>query len=114
MIIGADSGFSLPPIGQGDVTYKGEPATTPDAASAGWKIQLTAAPSRSAAEDVLDRALSMAQSILASAKPYTEPVVSGKQTLYRARFSGFATEQAATTACDYLVKRNFACVATSN
>jgi D-alanyl-D-alanine carboxypeptidase len=112
-IIGADSGFALPPTGQGDVTVKGEPATTPAGAS-GWKIQLAAATSRKEAEGVLDRALSTGQAVLASAKPYTEPVTIAKQTLYRARFSGFASQQAANAACAFLGKRNFDCLATSN
>jgi D-alanyl-D-alanine carboxypeptidase len=112
-IVGPDSGFATAEIGQGDATVKGEPASPPPAA-AGWKIQLAAAPSRASAEDILDRALSTAQTILASAKPYTEPVAVGKDTLYRARFSGFATQQSARNACAYLVKHNFECLATSN
>ena len=64
--------------------------------------------------EILDHALSTAQSILASATPYTEPVAVRGATLYRARFSGFANQQAAKNACTYLVKRSFECLATSN
>jgi D-alanyl-D-alanine carboxypeptidase len=108
-IIGADNSFAGQ-IGQGDISSVAEPAAAPTAV-AGWKIQIAAAPTRSAAEDLLDQALSTAQTILASATPYTEPVVVGNDTLYRARFSGFANQQAARTACAYLVKRNFECLA---
>jgi hypothetical protein len=113
-IIGADSGFAQLPMGQGDVTVKGEPATTPEGGAPGWKIQLAAASSRKEAEGVLDRALSTGQAVLASAKPYTEPVTVAKQTLYRARFSGFRSQEAANAACAFLVKRSFDCLATSN
>jgi D-alanyl-D-alanine carboxypeptidase len=112
-IVSHDSGFAVAAIGQGDATVKDEPASPP-AAPSGWKIQLAASPTRPAAEDILDRALSSAQTVLASAKPYTEPVSVGKDTLYRARFSGFATQQAAKNACAYLVKHNFQCLPTSD
>ena len=92
---------------------KGEPALPP-AIPGGWKIQLAAAPTRAAAEEILDHALSIAQTALASAMPYSEPVAVHGATLYRARFSGFANQQAAKNACAYLVKRDFQCLATSN
>ncbi len=103
-----------PETGQGDVSVKGEPAAPPPGNVAGWKIQIAAAPTRAGAEDMLDHALSTAQTVLASATPYTEPVTVRGATLYRARFSGFANQQAAKNACSYLVKRNFECLATSN
>jgi D-alanyl-D-alanine carboxypeptidase len=80
----------------------------------GWKIQIAAAPTRSSAEDVLDAALSTGSKALARATPYTEPVVVGDGTLYRARFSGFDDKQDAQAACAYLVKHEFNCLALSN
>jgi D-alanyl-D-alanine carboxypeptidase len=112
-IVGSDAGFAAAETAQGDATVASEPASPP-ASAAGWKIQIAAAPTRTGAEEILDHALSTAQSILASATPYTEPVTVRGATLYRARFSGFATQQAAKNACTYLVKRNFECLATSN
>jgi D-alanyl-D-alanine carboxypeptidase len=112
-IIGPSNDSAAAEIGQGDVSTKAEPAAAP-ANVAGWKIQIAAAPTRAAAEDILDHALSTAQTVLASAKPYTEPVVSGSTTLYRARFAGFANQQAAKAACAYLVKRDFQCLTIAN
>jgi D-alanyl-D-alanine carboxypeptidase len=111
-IVPTDANF-LPTVAQGDTSGTTEPAAAPPSV-AGWKIQIAAAPTRSGAEDILDKALSTGQKILASATPYTEPVVVGKDTLYRARFSGFANQDAARAACSYLVKRNFDCLAISN
>ena len=80
----------------------------------GWNIQIAATPSRSSAEEILDRALSKGSAVLAGASPYTEPVVTGGTTLYRARFAGFPDQAAARAACAYLVKRDFNCLALSN
>jgi D-alanyl-D-alanine carboxypeptidase len=111
--VAAGGSLTAPEVGQGDASPKGEPAVPPVGAS-GWKIQIAAAPSQAGAEDILDRALSTAQTILASAKPYTEPVAAGGSTLYRARFAGFTSQQSARAACAYLVKHNFECLATAN
>ena len=80
----------------------------------GWKIQLAATPTQSSAEDILDRALSGGASVLGKASPYTEPVVRGETTLYRARFAGFAGKNEARAACAYLAKRDFDCLAISD
>jgi hypothetical protein len=52
--------------------------------------------------------------VLAHASPYTEPVKSGSSTLYRARFAGFASKEAARSACAYLTKQKFNCLAIAN
>ena len=53
--------------------------------------------------------------MLGKASPYTEPVVvSGKTTLYRARFAGFADKNEARAACAYLTRRDFDCLAISD
>lgn len=80
----------------------------------GWKIQIGAAPSRSSAQAILQKAKAKAPKLLASAAPYTEPVVKGSVTLYRARFGGFEDKDAARDACSYLAKRDFSCLALSD
>ena len=52
--------------------------------------------------------------VLASAAPYTEPVQTGNLTLYRARFAGFSSKEAARAACAYLATQKFSCLAISN
>ena len=86
----------------------------PAAAAKGWKIQLAATPTEAAAQALLDSARDKAPKLLAKASPYTEPVVKNSVTLYRARFAGFATKQAARDACDALAKQKFTCLALSN
>jgi hypothetical protein len=49
--------------------------------------------------------------LLASASPYTEPVVKGSDTLYRARFSGFASKQKAVATCAALTREKISCLA---
>jgi cell division septation protein DedD len=80
----------------------------------GWKIQIAATPTRSAAESLLERARSEAGQVLADASAYTEPVTAGQGTLYRARFGGFADGDEARDACAFLVKHDFACLALTN
>ncbi len=128
-LIGANSVFALaavdqtvaPPAdpadqGQGDASGEDDSsdAASPTTVIAGWKIQLAATPSQSSAEDILDQALSKGAAVLADASPYTEPVVSGSTTLYRARFAGFANKKEARDACAYLTRRDFKCLAISN
>ena len=50
------------------------------------------------ANAILDRAKAKAPKLLANAAPYTEPVTKGESTLYRARFAGFETKDAARKA----------------
>ena len=63
------------------------PAMVPN----GWKIQIAAAPNRKSAKATRP---SQGQGGEASrgASPYTEPVIKGTSTLYRARFAGFKTQ----------------------
>ena len=102
---------ALPPSDDDDASD----ATPPTSKSApGWKIQLGATPSKDAAEDILDRALSRGSQVLGDAAPYTETVVRGEMTLYRARFAGFVGKDQARAACAYLAKRDFQCLAISD
>ncbi|MBN8995650.1 MAG: D-alanyl-D-alanine carboxypeptidase [Rhizobiales bacterium] len=77
----------------------------------GWKIQIAAAPSQSSAQDQLKKARAAAPKILASADDYLEPVSKDGATLYRARFSGFKSKDAARAACSYLARKNVSCLA---
>jgi D-alanyl-D-alanine carboxypeptidase len=77
----------------------------------GWKIQLAAAPTQQAALVILQRARSEGADLFPDAAAYTEPVEKGSETLYRARFAGFAGKEEAQAACAFLVKRKFACYA---
>ena len=115
-LVGANSIFALDAGDQGDAAVEEDAsdAATPGAVITGWKIQLAATPTQSSAEDVLDRALSGGASVLGKASPYTEPVVRGETTLYRARFAGFAGKNEARAACAYLAKRDFDCLAISD
>ena len=98
-----------------DTNDDDDQADTPPASSrSGWRIQLAASPSKDGAEDILDRALAKGGKYLAKAAPYTEPVQTGDITLYRARFAGFASKEAARAACDYLAKQKFSCLAIAN
>jgi D-alanyl-D-alanine carboxypeptidase len=119
-LIGANSIFALEAvsdegIGEGDTTAGDDAPDSPPAPNkAGWRIQIAAAPTQAGAEDILDRALAKGGKVLASAAPYTEPVERNGSTLYRARFSGFASKDAARAACTYLAKQSFSCLAVSD
>lgn len=65
----------------------------------GWVIQLGALPSEAAAVARLEEARSLEVALLANAAPYTETVTVGGTVYHRARFSGFATAEAAQSAC---------------
>jgi D-alanyl-D-alanine carboxypeptidase len=104
-------------IGEDDATSavpSPKHSTIPAAAASGWKIQLAATPTEAAAQALLDSAKDKAPKLLAKASPFTERVVKNSVTLYRARFAGFATKQAARDACDALTKQKFTCLALSN
>lgn len=100
----------------GDDAVAADPpaAATPAKAAkdpSGWKIQIAAAPSDAQAKGQLDKVRSKAGKLLASASPYTEPVVKGNATLYRARFSGFVSKDKAEAACAALTKQKISCLA---
>jgi D-alanyl-D-alanine carboxypeptidase len=82
------------------------------AAVSGWVIQLAAATDESEARAILADARSRSGRALSEAKPFTEKVVRGGSTLYRARFSGFTEPDSAQEACRSLKSRGFACFAT--
>jgi D-alanyl-D-alanine carboxypeptidase len=76
----------------------------------GWKIQIGALPSETAASQRLEAARDQFARLLAEAEPYTEAVAKGSTTLYRARFAGFETQAAARAACAQIKKRAYDCL----
>jgi D-alanyl-D-alanine carboxypeptidase len=118
-LAGANSIFALDAAAteEGDTDPGDETADSPPPRSlvvSGWRIQLAATPTQSAAEDLLDRALAKGSAVLAHASPYTEAVQAGNTTLYRARFAGFSDKESARNACAYLTKQKFNCLAVAN
>jgi D-alanyl-D-alanine carboxypeptidase len=77
----------------------------------GWVVQIAATPAEATAYDILSEAKQRAGSALADAQAFTQAVANGSQTLYRARFSGFADKAAANAACDALKSKAYACYA---
>ncbi|QFY59279.1 D-alanyl-D-alanine carboxypeptidase [Rhizobium grahamii] len=80
------------------------------ASTGDWQIQISAAPSDEAARALLAQAKSEGGAALKSANPYTEAVGKGANKVYRARFVGFESRDAATSACDALRKRSYDCM----
>jgi D-alanyl-D-alanine carboxypeptidase len=118
-LVGANSIFALDAAAteEGDTDPGDETADAPPPRSlvmSGWRIQLAATPTQSAAEDLLDRALAKGSAVLAHASPYTEAVKAGNTTLYRARFAGFSDKESARNACAYLTRQKFNCLAVAN
>lgn len=86
------------------------PKTSTEKAGGNWQIQISAAPSADAARALLAQAQSEGGAPLVSASPYTEAVGQGANRIYRARFVGFASKDAAVSACDALKQRSYDCM----
>jgi D-alanyl-D-alanine carboxypeptidase len=78
-----------------------------------WVIQIGAFPEEAKAHDRLREAQSLAKTMLTSAEPFTQRVVKGDATLYRARFAGFDRDSA-EAACQYFKRNEIACLALKN
>lgn len=76
-------------------------------------IQIGATDDAAKAGELLARAKAEGRGALGAAKPFTEKVQKGSETLYRARFAGLA-EDKAEAACKTLKRSGFACFATRN
>jgi D-alanyl-D-alanine carboxypeptidase len=96
-------------IGAGTSTPP-QPASSPAPARSGWVIQLAAAESEAKARIVLDQAREKNTRALKGAEAFTEAVSKGGTTLYRARFAGFAAEEAQEV-CKTLKRTGFNCFA---
>ena len=95
---------------------KAEPAKAQEStrpSNAGWMIQIGATDDAGKANDLLARAKTQGRANLASARPFTEKVQKGKDTLWRARFAGLE-ENGAEAACKALKRSGFSCFTTKN
>jgi D-alanyl-D-alanine carboxypeptidase len=79
----------------------------------GWVIQVGAFDKEDEAKLRLSAAQARAKFLLGEVDGFTEPVVKGDKTLYRARFAGLDKEQA-EAACQHLKKNEIACMALKN
>ncbi len=77
----------------------------------GWMVQIAAAESEAGANALLDKARSKGGKTLASASNFIEQTKKNGQTLHRARFAGFGSQQAAVNACNALKKQKVSCFA---
>jgi serine-type D-Ala-D-Ala carboxypeptidase (penicillin-binding protein 5/6) len=83
-------------------------AGKPDAGR--WQVQIAASPSAKAAMDLLTKAQSKTGGALANASPSAQAVGKGGSKVYRARFIGFDSRDAAASACTALKKHDFDCL----
>ncbi|MBB3396779.1 MULTISPECIES: D-alanyl-D-alanine carboxypeptidase family protein [unclassified Rhizobium] len=101
------------PSALGEITNAGKPAAKSagaPSASGDWQIQISAASSDDAARALLAQAKAEGGAALKAASPYTEAVGNGANKVYRARFIGFQSREAATSACDALRQRSYDCM----
>ncbi|CAN7193409.1 serine hydrolase [Rhizobium sp. LjRoot258] len=97
------------PSALGEIANAGKSAGAPSA-SGDWQIQISAAPSDDAARALLAQAKAEGGPALKTASPHTEAVGNGANKIYRARFVGFQSREAATAACDALRQRSYDCM----
>jgi D-alanyl-D-alanine carboxypeptidase len=79
----------------------------------GWIIQVGAFPGEEQARDRLKSVQELGAGGLDRAEPFTERIIKGEATLYRARFAGF-NEDRARAACKALKRNEIACLALRN
>jgi len=79
-------------------------------AAKGWIIQLAASKNEQEAERILQRAGGRVHKIYAQATPYIEKFTKNGISYYRARFSGFASKNAARKTCARLKKDGYSCL----
>ena len=82
-------------------------------ARSGWSIQVGAYPAEEDAKQRLSTVQSKAAKLVAGADPYTETVLKGGTTYYRARFAGFDQDKA-EAACKFLKRNDVECVTMKN
>ncbi|MBX5068524.1 D-alanyl-D-alanine carboxypeptidase family protein [Rhizobium lentis] len=98
------------PVAMDEILNAGKTSKVPEKADGDWQIQISAAPSADAARALLAQAQSEGGAPLVSASPHTEAVGQGANRIYRARFVGFASRDAALSACDALKQRSYDCM----
>lgn len=88
-------------------------APAPEIRRSGWIIQVGAFPAEGEAKDRLKLAVGAAKRFLGRAEAFTERVLKGDVTLYRARFAGL-DEDDAEAACKHLKRSKIDCFAVKN
>jgi D-alanyl-D-alanine carboxypeptidase len=89
------------------------PAQPKTQVRSGWSIQVGAFPAEQEAKQRLSTVQSKAAKVLAGNDPYTESVLKGGTTYYRARFAGFDQDKA-DAACKYLKRNDVECISVKN
>ena len=80
----------------------------------GWIVQVGAFDVERDAQQRLSTAHAKIGHVLDNADPFTEPVVKGDKTLYRARFAGFQQKDEADAVCKQLKRNDIDCMTIKN
>ncbi|WP_331373601.1 D-alanyl-D-alanine carboxypeptidase family protein [Sinorhizobium chiapasense] len=105
-VIAASAAPVMPPDRS---TAVDDSASVPPTAAGHWQIQISTAATAEGARKILVEAESAGGAALLGASPHTEVSGTGSARQYRARFIGFASREAATSACAILKKRSYDC-----
>jgi D-alanyl-D-alanine carboxypeptidase len=89
-------------------------ASAPEPKRVGWIVQVGAFDVEHDAQQRLTNAHAKLGRLLDNADPFTEPVVKGDKTLYRARFAGFAQKEEADAVCKQLKRNDIDCIIIRN
>jgi D-alanyl-D-alanine carboxypeptidase len=81
---------------------------------AGWVIQVGAFDAENDAQQRLSKAQAKIGHVLDRADPFTEQVMKGEKTLYRARFAGFQQKDEAEAVCKQLKRNDIDCMTIKN
>jgi D-alanyl-D-alanine carboxypeptidase len=90
-----------------------KPEAPARAQHSGWMVQVGAFPAEDEAKQRLTSAQTKAKALLGRADAFTETVVKGNTTLYRARFAGLDREQAEAV-CKHLKRNEIVCMTIKN
>jgi D-alanyl-D-alanine carboxypeptidase len=101
------AGTAAPGMSADQEQYGGAPARS------GWVIQIGAFEREREARQKLSAARAKAAQFLGHASPFTETVVKGEKTLYRARFAGLQKDEAEEV-CRQLKRNDFECMTVRN
>jgi D-alanyl-D-alanine carboxypeptidase len=105
--VGADLAEQEPVLEEPKVDRVTTASTTSDIS--GWVIQVGASPEKDQAMNLLQKAQDKGGKVLRSATPFTVAYVKGSEQLFRARFGGFADQDAAVRACKVLKRNGVSC-----
>jgi len=106
---------SLQAVPSGAATRQHSPmqSAPPSAVHSGWIIQVGAFEAEREAREKLSTVQTKAGPLLSRADPFTEPVVRGDKTYYRARFAGLQKDDAETV-CRQLKRNDIDCMTVRN